>query len=464
MNRYQSYLDPSQRTKVEQLVRGIQQAIREGRLTPGSKLPSIRALAKDIAASPFTVSEAYDRLVQEGWLAARAGSGFYAQRKQQQSSSQAVRKQLSDLPLDGDWLLSGIYQGEQQGILAGCGWLPASWYDDQAQVRALRKIAREQITEMTYGHPQGLLLLREFLADKLSQQGMSCHAEEILLTQGATHALDIVCSTLRLDGTAVLIDNPGYCNLLSALRFRECQLLPVNWTPQGPDLQQLEQLMQQHRPRVFFTNPWLHNPTGASYAPHIAHGVLRLAQQYDVLLVEDNVSADLLAQAGPSLAAMDGLRQVLHIGSFSKALSPALRVGYLLAPARWQAALTRAKMLAALTSSSHTERLAYELASDSKYKRQNSRLIERIAQSTSKAVARFEQLGWQVFQPNSKSMFIWAKPPQGVVIDQESARQQQIFLAPGGLFSSDGSSTPYYRFNAAYLDHTQFWHWLAAQQ
>jgi hypothetical protein len=75
-----------------------------------------------------------------------------------------------------------------------------------------------------------------------------------------------------------------------------------------------------------------------------------------------------------------------------------------------------------LTSSTHTERLAYELASDSKYKRQNSRLVERIAQSTSKAVARFEQLGWQVFQPNSKSMFIWAKPPQGVVIDQESAR------------------------------------------
>jgi DNA-binding transcriptional MocR family regulator len=316
---------------------------------------------------------------------------------------------------------------------------------------------------MTYGHPQGLAILREFLAEKLTLQGMPCNAEDILLTQGATHALDIVCSTLRLDNSPVLIDNPGYCNLLSALRFRGCQLLAVNWTPYGPDLQQLEALMQQYRPRVFFTNPWLHNPTGASYAPHIAHGVLRLAQQYDVLLVEDNVSADLMAQAGPTLAAMDGLRNVMHIGSFSKALSPALRVGYLLAPARWQATLTRAKMLAALTSSTHTERLAYELACDSKYKRQNARLIERIAQSTSKAVARFEQQGWEVFQPASKSMFIWAKPPHGKTIDQETARQQKIFLAPGTLFSSDGEASAYYRFNAAYLDHTLFWQWLAQQ-
>lgn len=459
MSRYQHYLDTEQRTKVEQIVRGIQLAIREQRLAPGSKLPSIRALAADIGASPFTVSEAYDKLVQDGWLAARAGSGFYAQRKT--GSSPAARRQLGDLPLDSDWLLSGIYRGEQQGVLAGCGWLPASWYDVDAQARALRKIAREQATEMTYGHPQGLPALRDHLAHKLSQQGLACSADDILLTQGATHALDIVCHTLRIDQSPVLVDNPGYCNLLSALRFRGCTLLGVDWTPTGPDLQQLEQLLQQYRPKVFFTNPWLHNPTGASYAPHIAHGVLRLAQQYGVLIVEDNVSADLMDKPGLSLAALDGLQQVIHIGSFSKALSPALRVGYLLASEKWLAALTRAKMLASLTSSAHTERLALELASDSKYKRQNARLVERIAQSTERAVAAFEQAGWQVFQPASRSMFVWAKPPAARQPDLEQARSQQIYLAPGGLFSSDGGESPYFRFNATYLDHAAFWKWLA---
>lgn len=458
MSRYAHLLDASQRTKVEQIVHGIQQAIRDNRLASGNKLPSIRLLAKDINASPFTVSEAYDRLVQEGWLAARQGAGFYAQRKQLTAAS--VRQQLAELPLDSDWLLSGIYRGEQQGVLAGCGWLPASWYDEEAQTRALRKIAREQRINIGYGHPQGLPALREFLAEKLGRQGLRCQAEDILLTQGATHALDLVCNSLRLDNNDVLVDNPGYCNLLSALRFRGCRLHGVDWNAQGPDLSQLEQLIREHQPKVFFTNPWLHNPTGASYAPHIAHGVLRLAQQYGVLIIEDHVSADLLETPVTTLAALDGLQQVIHISSFSKAISPALRVGYMLAPTRWQNVLTRAKMLAALTSSSYTETLALELASDSKYKKHNSRLITRIMQASSEAANLFEQAGWQLFDNGARSMFVWAKPPEGISIDMAEARKRQIYLAPGSLFNCQQQENNYFRFNTAYLNSPQFWQWL----
>ncbi|WP_162291238.1 PLP-dependent aminotransferase family protein [Vogesella sp. LIG4] len=463
MNSHNHLLDRSQRSKVTQLVHGIGQAIRQGTLPAGYRLPSIRQLAAELGFSAFTISDAYDRLLQQGLLQSRPGAGYYVLRKSLPPLPQQPNR-LAQLPLDSDWLLTGIYDGQARGILAGCGWLPESWYDADGIARAMRRIAREQLPGLSYGHPQGLPALRQLQADKLQAVGIPCSANQILLTQGATQALSILCDALRLEQQTVLVDSPGYCNLISSLKFRGCKIVGVPWTADGPELDSLARLLQEHRPRVFFTNPWQQNPTGASYSVQTAHGVLQLAREHDLLIVEDNVSADLLDNPLPTLAAMDGLQQVIHIGSYSKSLSPALRVGHLAAPPRWVEALTRAKMLAALGTSSHTEQLAYELVRDGKYRRHSQRLADRIAEHSAVAIARFEQLGWQVFQPASRSMFIWACPPPGVHIDASRAQQQQIYLTPGTLFHADAANCAYWRFNSAYLQPDAFWHWLRQQQ
>lgn len=447
-------LDQEARSKVEQIVNGISQAITAHRLAAGGKLPSIRQLAKECGMSPFTVSEAYEQLVQRGWISAKPASGFYVSRRNPPMPRSAPA--LSLLPLDADRLLTGIYDQDSHGMMAGCGWLPEDWYDEETLIRILRRTAREQTISLRYGQPKGLPALREYLCGQLHDQGMAAGVDQIITTQGATHALELICSVLRVAGQAVLVDDPGYCNLLSSLTYQGCRLHGVTWTEEGPDLTILETLMATHRPRVFFTNPWQQNPTGASYSARVAHEVLRLAQQYDVMIVEDNVSADLLEVPANTLAAMDGLNRVLYLSSYSKSLSPSLRVGYIAAPLQWAESIMRVKMLHGLTTPVLNEQLVLALCNDGKRKRHNQRLKHNIQDATTKAINYFEMLGWEVFSPTAKGMFIWARP----TVSQDSLlRQAQmagIFLAPGKLFRPDAQETDWLRFNSAYLDNEVF--------
>ena len=453
-------IDAEQTSKVGRIVSGISKAISQHQLAVGSKLPSIRQLASESGISIFTVTEAYQQLVQTGWISAKAATGFYVARRPQPLPRHAPT--LAQLPLDTDWLLSGIYDQENIGIMAGCGWLPESWYDEEAIIRLLRKTAREQTLGLRYGQPKGLLTLREHLSERLQQQNIPASTGQIITTQGATHALSLIASVLRLAGQVVLVDDPGYCNLISSLSYQGCQLHGVPWHQDGPDLAALEALIIAHKPRVFFTNPWQQNPTGASYSPRVAHGVLRLAQQYDIMIIEDNVSAELLDAGQHTLAAIDGLNRVIYLSSYSKSMSPSLRVGYIAAPAKWTESIMRAKMLHGLTTPTLNEQLVFALSTDNKWQRQQQKLKHRIQEASSNAIGQFEAAGWEVFSPQAKGMFIWAKPPTDIPELQATARSHNIFLAPGKLFRPNNQDSPWWRFNSAYLGHTKFWRTLIA--
>lgn len=452
-------LDPQGSNKTMQITNGIRRAIESQQLPVGQKLPSIRQMARQCDMSPFTVSEAYDQLVQSGWLYAKPASGYYVARRAPAVSRMPARAAV--LPPDTDWLLTGIYGQEQLGILAGCGWLPENWYEQSTISRLLRKTAREQEVSLRYGHPKGLTALREFVSEQLAQQGIGADAENIITTQGATHALELLCRVLRVAGQPVLVDDPGYCNLLSSLSYRECQVHGVPWTPEGPNLEELEQLMARCRPRVFFTNPWQQNPTGASYSPRVAYGVLQLAEKYDVMIVEDNVAADLLDTSGQTLAALDGLNRVFYVSSYSKSLSPSLRVGYIATPPRWAESIMRVKMLHGLSTPTLNEQLVLSLCKDGKWKRHNQRLKHKIQEATASAISRLEKMGWEVFCPEGKGMFIWARQPENIESLIEEAYKQDIQLTRGNLFRPSGQETPWLRFNSAHLDAEKFWKFIA---
>jgi DNA-binding transcriptional MocR family regulator len=106
-------------------------------------------------------------------------------------------------------------------------------------------------------------------------------------------------------------------------------VLGVPRTPSGPDVAAMEQLVETHRPKVFFTNTTFYNPTGTSYALATAFRVLQLAEQHDFMIVEDDIFAEFRDPPGQSLAALDQLHRVIYIQNFSKSISPSLRVGYM---------------------------------------------------------------------------------------------------------------------------------------
>ena len=447
-------------TRVDTLVQAIARTIDSGACPPGSRLPSIRQQARQSGVSPFTVVEAYERLVALGLVLSRRGSGFFVQTKIPHTPP--LNADPTDLPLDEHWLLRNVYNQPDNCLPAGCGWLPGQWYDLGTQHRVMRTLARDAMIQAEYGDPSGYRPLRRHLALSLCERDIPATEKEILLTQGASSALNSVTATLARPGETLFVDDPGYCNLLSSLTFHGFNVVGVPWTPHGPDTKALEALLKQHRPKAYFTNPWLQNPTGASFSTNTAHQVLKLAEQYDFQLVEDNVSGELLAPPPPALAAMDGLSRVIYIGSFSKSLSPGLRVGFIAAKHELIEKLVRYKMMSGLTTPELNERITLGMLQESHYRKQMDRLRDHLAKAQYHAARGFDRLGWRLFTRPQNGLFLLAHPPGNVDSLElaRQARQENILLAPGKLFRPYGIDTPWLRFNVAYCNDNTLWSFL----
>src|SRR5205807_579903 len=160
---------------------------------------------------------------------------------------------------------------------------------------------------LDYGPPLGYLPLRQQIARRLAELEIAATPDQLMLTDGASQAIDLVCRHLLQPGDAVLIDDPGYFNYHAVLRAHRARVLPVPYTRTGPDLAELERLATAEKPKLYLANPALQNPTGLSLAPGQAHRLLNLAQAHDFRIVEDDVFRDFQSVPTPRVAALGGL-------------------------------------------------------------------------------------------------------------------------------------------------------------
>jgi DNA-binding transcriptional MocR family regulator len=456
-------VDPNDpRTLVDQIVAGISRQI-EGRcLRPGTRLPSIRKLAESYGISRFTAVEAYDRLVAQGYLEARRGAGFF--------TASAREERARHAPSEGQkhneelvWLVRRLLEAPEGTVLAGGPWLPNSWMDESGIRQGLAALARKNGTHLIeYGNPFGYLPLREHLAVMLSELGIAAAAAQIVLTQGTSQALDLIMRHLVKPGDAVLVDDPGYYNLFGSLRLHGARLLGVPRNPDGPDLGALERLAAEHRPRIYFTQSALQNPTGTDMSPHVSFRVLQLAEQLDFLIVEDDIFADLQARKTPRLAALDQLNRVIYARSFSKTFSGSLRVGFLAARPSIANDLADVKMLSSITSSQFVERLFYSLLMDGHYRKFLTRLNRNLGEARVGAIQAFERLGLRLFVEPEAGMFLWARFPQveDALALTRDASGHGIMLAPGVVFRPHLQPSPWMRFNVTTFDDPRLHRWL----
>jgi 2-aminoadipate transaminase len=203
-------------------------------------------------------------------------------------------------------------------------------------------LAREGRNLATYGlasGPQGYKPLREFLAQKLKRTaGISCAADEILITSGSLQALDLVNGILLSRGDTVIIERESYQGALNRLTRLGVNADGIPLDGEGMRMDALatalDDLMRRGvRPKYIYTIPTVQNPTGTILSEARRHELLRLARQYGVPIFEDDCYSDLIwdGRRPPALHAMSQHGGVIHIGSFSKSIAPALRVGYIVA-------------------------------------------------------------------------------------------------------------------------------------
>ncbi len=328
-------VDGRKLTRAEAVVEAIRGRIDGRKLATGARLPSVRSLAETMSVSKSTVVEAYDRMIADGAIIARRGSGFYVAGPTRPLSLAAIGPQL-DREIDPLWIMRHSLQSGADMLKPGSGWLPESWMPDVAIQRGLRQMAREAIEHRTqYDAPLGFALLRQQMAVRFGERGVSAAPDQIILTNSASHALDLVCRFLIEPGDAVLVDDPCYFNFHALLRAHRARILGVPMNPDGPDVEAFSRILEEEKPRFYLSIAGLHNPTGATLAPAVAHRLLKLAEKHDTIIVEDEVFADLEPYPATRMASFDGLERVIQVGSLTKTVSAAFRCGFIAAKHEW---------------------------------------------------------------------------------------------------------------------------------
>jgi DNA-binding transcriptional MocR family regulator len=302
-----------------------------------------------------------------------------------------------------------------RGLRAGSivrGRLPAQRLAGRVGHPALRALVASQGTEITdFGTALGYPLLRELIARRTADVGLAITADQVLLTNGATHAFDLIIRYLVNPGDAVLVDDPGYYNLFGHLRLAGARLLPVPRGADGPDLATLARLAAEHRPRAYFTMSVLNNPTCTHIQPGVAHRLLQLAAQYRFYVVEDDIFSDLATAPPPRLSALDRLERTFYVGSFSKTLSGSLRSGFLVAQPDAIDSLARLKLLTGLTTPAFAERLVHAMLAGGHYRKHVARIRERLDTRRARMAQELERAGWVLAGVPDCGLFLWARHP-----------------------------------------------------
>ena len=327
-----------------QIYRQVLDAILDGRLHAGQRLPATRELARRLSVSRNTAAVAYERLTAEGFLSARVGAGTFvsdapvtrARTREAPGGGvrpRAVWRSLPDLPKAA----SATYDF-RAGMPDGELFPLETW-----RRLIAREYRRAVILPAAYGDPAGHAGLRTAIARHVGvSRSVRAGADDVIVTHGAQQALDLVGRVLIEPGCRVAVEEPGYPPARLLFHSLGARVTGVPVDSEGIDVTALPR-----DARLVYVTPSHQYPLGTPMSLRRRTALLAWAERNDAVVIEDDYDSEFRFQDRPlePLQSLDRLGRVVYVGSFSKALLPMLRLGFLVAPASLRTALRTAKRL-----------------------------------------------------------------------------------------------------------------------
>ncbi|MBI2331820.1 MAG: PLP-dependent aminotransferase family protein [Chloroflexi bacterium] len=415
----------------QQIESYLRKSILSGTLPAETRLPASRQLARDLGVNRTTVENAYSVLEADGLVFSRMGSGTYVLPVY---PLPAIPKNSSDTPwpLWQTNLQRNIFSNSDAAdemLLAGGHPHPisfASGISDSRQfpVEEFRKVLqtvmrRDQIDALEYGERRGYAPLREGIAHILASQGLQTHPENILITAGSQQAIFF---------------------------FFLFQIVGIPVDGKGMQVEKLEKLLQLHHPKLIYTIPNFHNPTGTCLSSARRRELIMLAGKYNVPILEDDFVGDLRYEGHtqPSLKSLDPGGQVIYVSTFSKMLMPGLRVGFIVADGPVYESLLNFKRLSDLATSTLIQRALDAYMTVGRYQtylHRSSQIFRTRRDAMLDAIGRHLPSGIS-FEAPKGGLFIWLQLPKLLSANEllPIACKEGVAFAPGNSFFIDGVS------------------------
>lgn len=397
------------------LYRDLRARIGDGSYAAGTALPSTRALAAERGLSRGTVSLVYEQLASDGFVDTRpgaatrvaAGAADRIRAQGQAAAASAPQRQLPDrdrlsafaqrlqaMPLrppapDPAGMIDFVY-----GPLAGSDFPTLHW------LKALRQAEGQRSQRLEYASPLGAPELRQALQKHLHQtRDIRCSTEQILVVNGSQHALDLCARLLLNPGDPVVVENPGYRMAHQVFAAYGAQLVCADVDDDGLQTAQLAALTAEAPAKLAYVTPGHQFPLGGFLPIARRHALLDWARAQRCWLIEDDYDSDYryTVRPEPSLWSLDSADCVIHVGTFSKTLSPQLRLGYMVLPPALASLFAQAKLLTDRHSATGPQRALAQLIDDGSYAR-HVRRMRRKQQARQQALlqALERHLGTQV--------------------------------------------------------------------
>lgn len=448
----------SSRYLYRQLAANLRAQIRHGVFPIGTRLPSVRTLARLHHLNPSTVTEAFLLLEREGFVEARLRSGFYATSPPGRAVPTTVDTGRAPVQVDVSNLVAEVLRANDERLVPlGLSTLGPALLPTARLNRALRRaIGRRPAHSASYGSPTGVSELRQEIARLLIYSGVTCSPDEIIITAGGMETLHLALRTVAAPGDVVAVESPTYFGILQAVESNGLKAVEVPSDPRsGIDLDRLEHAIRRHRAKAAIVMTTCHNPLGSVMSDAAKQALVGLVTDCRIALIEDDVYGELAhtAERPRAAKAFDRAGHVMLCSSASKTLAPGLRVGWL-APGRYQLNSELVKSVTSRITSALPQLGLAELLATGFYpryiRRVRRQLTAQISDYASAIHAHFP-VGTRVTQPSGGTV-LWVQLPDGSdgTMLYRRALENGISIMPGEVFSLRRRHAQFIRISCAH--------------
>lgn len=439
----------------KQLVDGTVRLVEKGVLVHGERLPPTRIFAAELGVNRSTVCRAYEELWALGYLESRPGSYSTVRGR-----ARAITATLNGV-IDWDRRMApgalAAFRADAalpRPAAAEPGWIDFATLSADpglCPVEGLRHAVRRVLLDhgraiLDYGDVAGFGPLRETLARRMAAHGITVSTDEVLLTHGAQHALDLAVRLLAQPGASIVVESPTYGLVLPLQRLHGLRPIAIPMRADGMDLDALEACLARERPALLYTVPTFQNPTGITTTQIHRERLLTLCENRRVPILEDGFEEEMkyFGRSPLPLKSMDRNGIVIYVGTLSKVVFPGLRVGWIAAERECVRRLLALNRFTSLSGNVLSHAAVNEFLHGGHYdahvRRVHATFRRRMTVMQQSLEKHATGLGLEWTTPNG-GCTLWVRMPQVSGAKEQRlldlAAAERVAITPGSLFFAD---------------------------